>query len=298
MTAREIIAALKGRWHGQYGSARCPAHDDINPSLTIKDALDGGITVHCFAGCDWRDVKAELRRMGLLPEFDGDDSPCMPGEKRRAFREAQERERAEKSAWAKSIWNESQAAQGTPVEVYLKGRGINLLPPTIRYHGALKHADTGLYFPAMIGAVTRWPSRKVTGVHRTYLETNGRGKASVSNPKKMAGCRAGGAVRLAAAGERLGLAEGIETALSALLATDTPTWACLSASALKSVVIPDTVKEVFIFGDGDSSGIRDANEAAEHFVLAGKTVRMVTAPEGKDWNNVLMRSELREAACG
>ena len=73
MTAREIIAALKGRWHGQYGSARCPAHDDINPSLAIKDAPDGGITVHCFAGCDWRDVKDTLRRDGLLPERGADN---------------------------------------------------------------------------------------------------------------------------------------------------------------------------------------------------------------------------------
>ena len=29
--ARAIVAALGGRWHGSYGAARCPAHDDHDP---------------------------------------------------------------------------------------------------------------------------------------------------------------------------------------------------------------------------------------------------------------------------
>jgi hypothetical protein len=31
--------------------ARCPAHDDQSPSLTIRETDDGRILVHCFAGC-------------------------------------------------------------------------------------------------------------------------------------------------------------------------------------------------------------------------------------------------------
>jgi len=41
MTAREITEALDGRWHGTYGTARCPAHDDHEPSLSIRDGVDG-----------------------------------------------------------------------------------------------------------------------------------------------------------------------------------------------------------------------------------------------------------------
>jgi hypothetical protein len=37
-------------------SARCPAHDDRGPSLTIAEKDDGRILVHCFAGCDVQDV--------------------------------------------------------------------------------------------------------------------------------------------------------------------------------------------------------------------------------------------------
>src|SRR5262245_25961774 len=66
--ARGIVKALGGMWTGSYGLARCPAHDDHKPSLKIKDDPNkrDGIDLICFAGCDWRDVKAELQRQGLI----------------------------------------------------------------------------------------------------------------------------------------------------------------------------------------------------------------------------------------
>ncbi len=48
--------------HGRGHLARCPAHDDHNPSLSIREGDDGRVLVHCFAGCDARDV---ARAMGL-----------------------------------------------------------------------------------------------------------------------------------------------------------------------------------------------------------------------------------------
>jgi|TARA_R100000501_G_C2536759_1_gene57330 hypothetical protein len=40
-----------GRW-----MARCPAHDDRTPSLSIKECDDGRLLMHCFAGCPAGDV--------------------------------------------------------------------------------------------------------------------------------------------------------------------------------------------------------------------------------------------------
>jgi len=37
-------------------SARCPAHDDKGPSLSIKELPDGRVLLHCFAGCAVEDV--------------------------------------------------------------------------------------------------------------------------------------------------------------------------------------------------------------------------------------------------
>ena len=74
MDAKSIVDALKGRWCGSYGMCRCPAHKDRTPSLKVADGASD-VIVHCFAGCGWRDVKAELRRQGLLPEWEGAETP-------------------------------------------------------------------------------------------------------------------------------------------------------------------------------------------------------------------------------
>lgn len=53
MNAHEIISRLKmvrPRGDGQW-SARCPAHEDRGPSLSIKELTDGRVLMHCFAGC-------------------------------------------------------------------------------------------------------------------------------------------------------------------------------------------------------------------------------------------------------
>ena len=43
-----------GRW-----IARCPAHDDRAPSLSIRE-IDGRVLLHDFGGCETRDVLAAL----------------------------------------------------------------------------------------------------------------------------------------------------------------------------------------------------------------------------------------------
>lgn len=44
-----------GRW-----IARCPAHEDRRPSLSIRELDDGRLLVHCWAGCDAPDIVASL----------------------------------------------------------------------------------------------------------------------------------------------------------------------------------------------------------------------------------------------
>jgi hypothetical protein len=69
LTAREIAAALhRGRKSGAGFIASCPAHEDRNPSLSLRDGRDGAVLVHCHTGCSQRDVIDSLRGMGLWPE--------------------------------------------------------------------------------------------------------------------------------------------------------------------------------------------------------------------------------------
>lgn len=44
-----------GRW-----LARCPAHDDRSPSLSVRQTNDGTVLIHCFAGCSAADVVAAV----------------------------------------------------------------------------------------------------------------------------------------------------------------------------------------------------------------------------------------------
>jgi len=62
-----------GKW-----LARCPAHDDRSPSLSIKDTGDATL-IHCFAGCAASDVLVAvgLDFRDLFPDYAGYD-PTAP----------------------------------------------------------------------------------------------------------------------------------------------------------------------------------------------------------------------------
>ncbi len=293
MTDRALTKALRGQWHGNYGTARCPAHDDRNPSLSITER-DGKLLVHCHAGCDQGAVWDALKGMGLVGQDDylkpvprrTDSRGPLPAPPATATKGPDTKDRTEV---ARRIWSASQPAAGTPVETYLASRGITIEPPpTLRYHPGLKHGPTGLPLPAMVTAVTTWPEREVIAIHRTFLTADGSKKAQVSNPKLMLGPCAGGAVRLSPFGNDLVLAEGIETALSVLQASGKPVWACLSTSGLKSVLLPPEVATVTIAADGDEPGITAAEEAASRFYREGRDVKIAKPPPGMDFNDLLL----------
>ena len=61
MDAETIAKAFGGRRGGVGWMARCPAHDDRTPSLSIRDANDGKVLVRCHAGCDQKAIIAALR---------------------------------------------------------------------------------------------------------------------------------------------------------------------------------------------------------------------------------------------
>jgi putative DNA primase/helicase len=296
--ASEIVQALGGRG----AVCRCPAHDDKVSSLSVIDSdIDDEVIVTCFAGCDWRDVKAELRHLGLLPEwqsvsgdrFDPDRQARLATKRRKREKQA-EKEKAEKIQWARKVWKESTQPPETPVQAYLGCRGIiSPIPPTIRFHAGLRDSNTCLFFGTMVAAVAKWPSADVSGIHRTFLLPGGDDKAQISTPKKMAGHCAGGAVRLAPVGHQLIVTEGIETGLSVQQATGIPTWAALSTSGIKSLVLPDLplATHIIIGADNDTSGqgLKAAEIAAERWSLEGRRVRIALPPtSGTDFNDVLL----------
>ena len=65
VTVEKIAAALGATQKGSEWIAKCPAHDDSNPSLFFREAEDGKLLLHCFSGCEQSAVLAALRRLGL-----------------------------------------------------------------------------------------------------------------------------------------------------------------------------------------------------------------------------------------
>ena len=285
MDAQQLTASLNGRWHRSYGTACCPAHDDRTPSLKISDG-DTAILLKCFTGCDTLDVIDALRRIGLWPDS-GATGAVLPGYSPnvRKYRLTCD---ANLSNRARELWRRGQPAAGTPVATYLESRAISAdIPWAIRYLPNAEHKQTGSRRPCMLAALTRWPSDGVVAVHRTFLLPDGTGKAAVPGPKLALGPMAGAAVMLAKATETLGLAEGIETALSAMQMYGAPVWAACGSN-LAGVVIPDSVKKVIIYADNGLPGEQAAEKAAALFHAQGRSVILSRPVDGYgDFNDCL-----------
>jgi hypothetical protein len=290
MTAAEIAAVL-GAAHrlGRWWSCRCPAHDDRTPSLSLCDG-DRGLIVRCWAGCDPRDVLAELRCRRLLD--------CVGAAPFTNERPDDRRNYERRIEIARRLWAEAWDPRGTAVEHYLAARGITIpVPPSLRWVDALRRPD-GTHAPAMIARVDGLHDHPIA-VHRTWLTRGDRGQWH-RHDRKSLGPLAGGAVRLGPTSETLLVAEGIETALAAMQATAMPGWAALSTSGMVALALPACVQEVVILADHDRSGAgqRAAHTAARRWLQEGRRVRIALPPEpGADFNDVLLgRSQQRGRA--
>jgi putative DNA primase/helicase len=262
---------------------RCPAHESRWNSLTL--ALRAGDTVpvvfHCHAGCTFEAITEQLERMGVWPVQH--DLWYRPPPQDEAFEES-----ARKWFRLVDINKELMRARGSRVEKYLNSRAITLLPESeIFYHPRLWHDFDHREWPAMVAGIHD-VSGKVIGVHRTYLRYDRPGKAPVDpySPKLSLKYKPGGAAHLGEAGPVLVIAEGIENALSVSQRTGLPSWAALGTNMV-NIDLPDIVQEVLIAADGDAAGRDAARRAGYRWQRLGKRVRIMEAPAGHDWNDVL-----------
>lgn len=129
-------------------------------------------------------------------------------------------------------------------------------------------------------------------VHRTLLTPEGRkveGNCRLFMPGPIP---KGAAVRLLPATDVLGIAEGIETALSAAILYGVPCWAALNTSLLRAWEPPTGVKRVTVFGDADEkfAGQAAAYELARRLSAPNLGIDVTVelpASVGTDWNDVL-----------
>lgn len=192
------------------------------------------------------------------------------------------------------LWTHAKPLDGEDVaSCYLSSRNIKILPAgsAVRLNDGLPYwqdTKTKLILPTMLAKFVA-PDSKSAILHRTYLAEPGK-KADVEKPRQLMPGRmpTGGAVRLLAAKETMGIAEGIETALAASMMFQVPVWAALTAGALTKWQPPKEARCVIIFGDNDESmtGQHSAYSLAYRLKTEGFHVE-VRIPEatGSDWND-------------
>ena len=183
-----------------------------------------------------------------------------------------------------------QPLAGTVAEAYLGSRGLKV-PDTsdLLFHPDLTDFETRRGWPGMVAVARDGAGEPTGGIHRTYLLDDGTAKAPPG--KKMLGPIAGGAVRLAPMPEdgRIGVAEGIETALSAQAILGVPTMAALSADGLRRWQWPVGTTHVTIFADAGLAGIQAAASLADRLNLADIPSRIISPLHGDDFNDDLQR---------
>jgi len=197
-------------------------------------------------------------------------------------------------AMLNKIWTGSIPLSGSdPVSKYLHSRKLVLQPDNVRYCPECYESDTKQNHPAMVAKVFNSKGVPVA-LHRTYLDRDKPQKADVPSPKKLtpalellSGC----AIRLfEIKGEKLGIAEGIETAISCSQMFDMPVWACVSSTILEGFEPPDGVRHIVIMADNDANyaGAKSA------YVLANKLYNKeyivevkIPGCSGDDFNDIL-----------
>jgi len=169
-----------------------------------------------------------------------------------------------------------------PAATYLRKRlGVVIPSHDLR---AVDQKDCG----AIMVALVRDPAGAPVTLHRTFIDKYG----DKFDRKLMPGeIPPGSAVRLMPARDKLGIAEGIETALAASILFKIPCWASLNTSLLKTWVPPADVERIVVFGDNDTNyaGQAAAYEQARK-CAAGRTKveEQIPARPGNDWNDVLL----------
>lgn len=260
---------------GTYFCTQCGAGDGIKLVMLIRGV----------------DFKAALK---LVEEA----MPSAPAVVKSRERTVEEKEKSLRTMWEKAM---PLSADGVVVR-YLASRGLTAQSPNLR-ESLLPYYEDGKRtseYPAMVARISTVDG-KGASLHITYLTADGR-KASVSSPKKvMSPVRPimGAAVQLQKAGEVLGVAEGIETALAAHERHGVPVWAALNAEGMAAFLWPPSVERLVIFADHDKNFAGHKAAYTLAFRASGKGLGVeVKMPQlvGMDWNDVVKEERERQAA--
>lgn len=325
---RDILPG--GKVSGGYYMVSSPHRPDKNPSMWValntgawcdEGASDRsdlfGLIIYVMgtrdrlAAKDWLMDWAGLRSGIDRRQLEARREQAVQHE-RRVSRDAEAKAARNVNRAKALFFNAVEDVHGTPVDSYLRHRGITIQeflrrPGAIRYLPDARHIDAdGVIseWPCMIAAMSA-PDGQVRAVHRTWLARDGRGKAPVRPAKKIWPSFTACVIRISkGAGNkspedaaRRGLSapcivcEGIEDGLSLALATpELRVWAAGSLGNLVNVPDHPCVNAWIVARDNDEGKPQAQAQfakALQHFRATGKPVREIASTLGKDFNDQL-----------
>ena len=275
-------ASVKLRKSGHEYKARCPFHSDRTPSLTLYQSK-AGWRWQCFGcglGGDVIDWLAALHRLPVT-----DAARMLAGGNVPSIHVATPppTDKAHKGDEARKVWADSLPIAGTPAEIYLRRRNIDIgLPDCLRF-ARLRFA--GEVRPMLIAALAG-PDNRVQAIHRIVLKDDG-SKADLDGGKVKfsLGPVMGGAIRLTGSGNGMLVCVGIEDGLTLLQQQAQAVWAVTGDVALPAVQLPAGVRSVVVAHDNDASGRAAGKKAANKLASEGRQVRLIQPLSGfKDFN--------------
>lgn len=246
---------------------------------------DGFGLLQCLFGWDFKQAVAEVAKVIGAVGYDND------------VKKVVSKERA--SANIKKVVDDSEHI-GREVQDYLGGRGIQKIPPSIRE--VRTSYAIGQTMTAMVARI-RNQSGHAISAHLTYIKDGKPAQFEGSNKIVMTPITEtikGGAIRLRPPRDGiLGIAEGIETALSAFELFAVPTWAVISSAGMENFEWPDGIRKLVIFADNDAKfGGQKAAYVLAHRIAVSKrpivdvTVELPTIV-GLDWNDIAYNRNLQ-----
>lgn len=260
-----LVGTLGGSWSGNVAMVRCPAHDDREPSLSLRQG-DRGILVTCFAGCTREDVLRELNRVRVRGSYPQPTHASSP-----------------RATNGEHIWDQAIETRGTLGERYLLRRHMLPAPLDVRFHPRCPYLPKPrtIYQPALIVAVRE--VRTLVAIQRIFLDPI----TGDYVRKVMLGTPRSGAWRGRDPGPILAIAEGFETADAFARIHDIPCWASLGARRLDQLAIPKSVETLLVAEDNDAEGRRAGTAAEARYARPGLTIRREPPPSRyKDWAEV------------
>jgi putative DNA primase/helicase len=191
--------------------------------------------------------------------------------------------------------------RGTAGAGYLQHRGITRLPAdAIRFCDKQRHA--GKVYQALYALATD-DKGELCYLHRTLLEgehkaplgESAKRQKSMQEENYLEYARSV-AIRMFPVSSTLGIAEGIETALSCYQIYGVNTWAVMNSNFMKKFRAPAGVKHLVVFADMDrhsATGQAAAFECAHANLLAKNDLLKVSVrwPDNGDFNDMLQNGD-------